>query len=144
MEEEAELTATMIKEINEKFQTDLAVEVRNDKTILPFRQPRVKFNFLFVGASHPTRTADEVTNLGYTTRTAKVPGWRATDEDIAKMKVEIQKILEENEVETVVFQCLDNASFFGEDANGLQALATTDENGRYHLQRHLSIITRTE
>jgi hypothetical protein len=101
--------------LNESFMTELAKEFNTDRergadeagTDSALDGKR----FILIGASHASRLANALEELGATILDISVPGWKITESSVEDMKGELSSVLgEEFSGETfIIYQLYDNS-----------------------------------
>jgi hypothetical protein len=148
MEQERAMLDALIEDLNAGFMTNLATEystARNSSSASAATGGDVsELRFIIIGASHASRLASALREMGAEVADLAVPGWRISAENVEASIGLLKEVLEEewNGETIIVYQLFDNSAFFGISADGTASLPVRGTDGKYHVEGALGMIDR--
>jgi hypothetical protein len=149
-EQERALVYALIEDINSLYMTNLATEfcTNRDSTGCALTEEDDILHstrFVLVGASHASRLASALKDLGAEVADLSVPGWRLSEANVEDSAALLREVLEEEwEGDTIVlFQLFDNTSYYAIGPDGDASLPyRSTEDGKYHIRGALGMVDR--
>jgi hypothetical protein len=148
--DEKNIFEMMAEQLNDVFMTNLAVEIDVSRDSAEadnaLETALAGKRIVVVGASHGTRIASALEELGIEIIDISVPGWKVTSEAVEAMLSELSSVLSENYSgdTIVIYQLYDNNTFLACDADGNRSLPVKMGDNNYHLLGRLAFIDREE
>jgi hypothetical protein len=148
--DERNIFEQLVQEFNSLYMTDLALEVSADRDyeeegteqqdILHGKRIGV------IGASHGTRIALALEDLGAVVVDLSCPGWRVTTSSVATMCQQLSSVLTEDfDGETlIIYQLFDINFYTACDDEGVRSLPTKGRDNQYHVPGRLVTADRDE
>jgi hypothetical protein len=134
--------------LNESFMTELAKEFSTDRERgaddASTDSALVGKRFIVIGASHASRLANALEELGATIVDISVPGWKITESSVDNMKSELSSVLsEEFSGETfIIYQLYDNSMYWSCDEEGIRSLPVKSGDNKYHIPGRVVFVER--
>jgi hypothetical protein len=148
--DERNLVEMLAETLNNSFMTDLAVEIctsRDNGTMYEesMDSSLLGKRFVVVGASHATRLACVMEDLGAVVIDLSVPGWRPTADNVASAIRELNAVLAEDySGETIViYQLYDNSCYLACSPAGETSLPVKLADNKFHVEGRLTFVDRT-
>jgi hypothetical protein len=147
-EQERAMLDALIEDLNTNFMTNLSTEfstARNSSTASAATGGDIAdMRFIIVGASHASRLASALREMGAEVADLAVPGWKITDESVDANIALLKEVLEEEWTgdTIIVYQLFDNSAFFGISADSTASLPVKGTDGKYHVEGALGMIDR--
>jgi hypothetical protein len=100
--------------------------------------------FIIIGASHASRLANALEELGATIVDISVPGWKISESSVEDMKGELSSVLgEEFSGETfIIYQLYDNSMYWSCDEDGHRSLPVKSGDNKYHIPGRVVFVER--
>jgi hypothetical protein len=147
--DEKNIIEMLAQELNSTFMTDLALEVSTVRDsgsgdAFGTEDALGGKRFIIVGASHASRLACALEDMGATVIDLSVPGWRAENDTVSQMMAELGAVLdEEYSGETfIVYHLYDNSCYLACGADGERSLPVKLADNKYHVPGRLVYIDR--
>jgi hypothetical protein len=137
---EIEVVKTMIAELRTKLALDLDPSPAYERG-LGF-QTSTKKAVDVVGSSNASKLAKALEDRGFAVFIIYKPNWRITHEAVEQLVSETAGAIQDMDPTTVVFEILDNSSFFGRTRDGSRTAPRRDEDGIYHLTGDVTTSTK--
>jgi hypothetical protein len=147
---EREILEALITDLNENYMTSLATEfcTSREGQSGSCEDETDSINgtrIILVGASHASRLAGALKELGAEVADLSVPGWRVTADNVESCcELLKEELKDEWEGETIVlYQLFDNTSFYAIGSDGSATLPVRSRvDGKYHIKGALGMVDR--
>jgi hypothetical protein len=148
--DERNIFEQFVQELNSLYMTDLALEVSADREYVEDGTDQQDIlhgkRIVVIGASHGTRIALALEDLGAVVVDLSCPGWRVTASSVATMCQLLSSVLTEDfDGETlIIYQLFDNNFYMACDDEGVRSLPTKGRDNHYHVPGRLVTADRDE
>jgi hypothetical protein len=99
-------------------------------------------DFLVVGSSNALKLAKALEDRGFAVCIIYKPNLRITQEKVEQLVSETASAIQDMDPTTIVFEILDNSSFYGRTRDGSRTAPRRDDDGTYHLTGDVTISTK--
>lgn len=146
-EEECGLIGKMVEDINNTFGLSLCCSIKEllpeDEKAKPLAL-RAKSKFIVCGGSHAMRLARALKATGSTVVDLTVPGWRSTKEACDDLATTLEELSGGDDAEeyNLVFEMMDNTSYYSSTEDDGLATIKKDAEDNYHVPGKLTVAPR--
>jgi hypothetical protein len=145
-DEEGDILPLLIDDLNSAFELNLDPRVRTNRrdNLEQELKSQLKPAFVVCGGSHASRLADALRTAGQKVFNLSRPGFLCNTEQCEQLQTELADCLSllDGWKVIVVFQALDNCSFFSSTGDGGMNAIKKDARGRYHVPGEVVVLPR--
>jgi hypothetical protein len=141
-QQEKEVIQATIQELREKHALDLDSTPSFERGVVLQAKAKKTIDYLVVGSSNAERLMNALSDLGYSVGLAKYPNWRVYKGSADLLMKQVKDALVDLDPGTVVFQALDNSTYYSKDWDGSSLPPQRVEDGSYHMKGELRVERR--
>jgi hypothetical protein len=148
-EVEKQCIDALVLELNESYNTDLAIEYCSSRQSEPVNASEKVSNTRYVvcGTSHSVQLANALDDLEVNVVDISCPGWKISADSVEEMRQQLVNVLKEHRDGTtvIIYQLFDNSWYMAINEAGEKAeLEKNDTDGKYHVPGKLGYAGRPE
>jgi hypothetical protein len=139
---EMAVVKSLLTELQNKLALDLDPNPTFERGLGLQTSTKKAVDFLVIGSSNAAKTAKALEDRGFSVSLIYKANWRVTSEAVEQLTSETASAIQDMDPTTIVYQILDNSSFYGRTRDGSRTAPRSEEDGIFHLVGDVTISTK--
>jgi hypothetical protein len=140
--EEAFLVKAVIKEIRDKLAMVLDPNPTFERELEGQSRPKQSYDFLVVGSSNASKLSDAIGAQGYKSCVVYASSWRVSPQNVEILLPRVKEAIQEMDPAVIIFQCLDNRTFYARTEDGSRTAPRMDQDGIFRVAGEVTVASR--